>query len=407
MKPLVAVLVSVTVLLVPGGLMVTAQASDGVSQVRGYVDDDPPSDDASDGDPSEGDPSEGDPSEGDPSEGDPSEGDPSEGDPSEGDPSDGDDAESEPIFDGDPDTLLDEILDTGEFAGDPDDPLMLAEGVAIDVDGADIENVWVESQEGDSAGLEIDADGVSLEGIDIRGEADAGLDIDGDGIDVRDSVIRGGTATTLSIAAGSRVSVEASMVGFPQGAGATLLTIVQGNSATPTRIDVSGVEFCESCYERHLDPQAPRGGPGERLLPRQNMCATCIFLPGCNGGTARLNAFMQVQFGDQFRAKPGSVTIDARGIYWGPGGPRMAGNPRGKGLRIPAIRGVKVNVRPWLVSVAAPPGSTITARGATREQHFDDRTVVLVPQGTLVTVRHLGRSMTIKPRVDTVISRVR
>lgn len=45
--------------------------------------------------------------------------------------------------------------------------------------------------------------------------------------------------------------------------------------------------------------------------------------------------------------------------------------------------------------------------GATREQHFDDRTVVLVPQGTLVTVRHLGRSMTIKPRVDTVISRVR
>jgi len=283
---------------------------------------------------------------------------------------------------------------------------MLDEGVAVQVDGADIENVWVESQEGESAGLEIDADDVTLQGIDIRGEADAGLAIDSENVEVHDSVIRGGAATTLAIAAGSRVSVEGSMVGFPEAAGAPLLTIVHGGSAAPTRINLSGVEFCESCYERHLDPQTPRGGPGTRLSPRQNMCATCIFLPGCNPGTRLLNPFMHVQF-SQFRAKAGTVTVDARRIYWGPGGPRMAGNPRGKGLRIPTVPGVKVKVRPWLVSVSAPPGSTISAKAATREQHFDDRTIVLVPQGNSVTIRHLGRSMTIKPRADTVIRRVR
>ncbi|MFM8529722.1 MAG: hypothetical protein ACKOD2_08625, partial [Ilumatobacteraceae bacterium] len=284
MKPLVAVLVSLAVLLVPGGLMVTAQASDGAGQDRGTLVYDPPSDDPPSDDPPSDDPPSADPPSDDP---------PSDDPPSDGDPSDGDDAEPGLVFDGDPDALFDELLETGEFAGDPDDPLMLDEGVTIEVDGADIENVWVESQEGESAGLEIDADGVSLQGIDIRGDADAGLAVDGDDVDIRDSVIRGGTSTTLALAAGSRVSVEGSMVGFPDGVGAPLLTIVQGDSAAPTRIDLSGVEFCTSCYERDLDPQAPRGGPGERLLPRQNMCSTCIYLPGCNPGTARLNAFMQ------------------------------------------------------------------------------------------------------------------
>ncbi|MFM9050477.1 MAG: hypothetical protein ACKOMX_10635, partial [Actinomycetota bacterium] len=71
MKLLVAVLVSLAVLLVPGGLMVTAQASDGAGQGRGTLVDDPPSDDPPSDDPPSDDPPSDDPPSDDPPSDDP------------------------------------------------------------------------------------------------------------------------------------------------------------------------------------------------------------------------------------------------------------------------------------------------------------------------------------------------
>ena len=301
-----------------------------------------------------------------------------------------------PAFDDSVESLEAELLATGSFAGDPDDPLMVDEPVTLDKEGASVAYLWMDSPADAPAGLEVQVDDVTLSEIDIRGDADSGLRIDGDDIEVRNSIIRAGSRTTVEVTAGSGVNIEDSVLGLPKRAGGSILTIEPGLGAT--RIDMDGTEFCSDCYERATDPQRLRGG---------NACASCIFLPGCGSGTKALNRLTFAAFDRDFRARAGSVTIDARRVYWGPGGPRMASNAAGRGIRIDAVPGIRVNVRPWLVSVIGPVGASIRSPAATRTYTLGKRPYALVPQGALVIITSNGRSMRLHPREDVSLTRLR
>lgn len=286
----------------------------------------------------------------------------------------------------------------GEFVGDPEDPVMVDEPVLVDVDDAVLAHVWVKSDAGDEAGLVVDADGVELVGVDVRGQAYAGLVVDGDGVVVRDSVIRAGSGTTLAVVRGSSLRVEGSKLGLPRDAAEPIVTVRFGSG--PTRIDMDGVEFCPDCYESAMEAGVRYGG-----------CSSCPFIAGCSSGRNLIHTFLSS--GDYFAVSGGKgprarsdVVVDARRVYWGPGGPRMAGNPGGRGIRIDARPGVRVNVRPWLVVVSGPVGATISAPAATRSYSLGKRPYVYVPQGSKVTITQGARRQVLRPMQDTTVTRV-
>lgn len=284
-----------------------------------------------------------------------------------------------------------------DVVGDAEDPFVFTDEVTISGDDVTLENVLIEGSGGQEAALVIEGDNVTLENVVIDAQADAAVVVSGDGVVIEGSVVKAGSEATISVASGAvGVRVVDSKVGLPLGRSGAVLEVAPGASGV---VELDGVEFCLDCYE------------ATSASLRQSTCSTCLFLPGCSGGDI-VQSFISGRGERQpvadtswMRAKS-SVTVRARGVYWGPGGPRIAGNPGGRGIRIASVPGVRVDVRPWLVGVIGPAGAKVSAPGRATYS-VGKRSAVAVPQGSKVTVSQGGRSMVLRPKVDTTVRVVR